>query len=170
MSISDSASCSGMSESQRKAKLKGKTPSKDPLYIIFLSSKRFYVLFSPVLHVASLVGFFFFFSFLVFLSPASKFKVISLTTVFGWFFYIQCPGTDPWQTTAQPLWLFFFFLTDPEFLGKCNWKVLHTPMISLQDDNSSHAKVHLISVKKTPNGVIQTSLKGFWQVGDTTEI
>lgn len=64
----------------------------------------------------------------------------------------------------------FYLLSDPAFLGKHNWKVLHTPMISLQDCNSSHANTHLISVNETSNSVIQTALKGFLQICDITEI
>lgn len=77
MSISHSALCSGMCKSQRKAKLKGKIASKEPLYIIFLSSKWFYVLLVQCFML--LVWWAFFFSLCVY-HQLQKFKLILLTT------------------------------------------------------------------------------------------
>lgn len=159
MSISVSALCSGMCLSQRKAKLKGKIPSKEPLYIIFLSSKWFYVLLVQCLMLLLWWEFFNFFFLTVsitsfksselffwpqYLVDSSTFSVLALT-----------PGKPQHSHHG------FYLLSDPAFLGKCNWKVLHTPMISLQGCNSSHANLHLISVKETSNSVIETTLKGF---------
>lgn len=167
MSISDSALCSGMCVSQRKAKLKGKIPSKEPLYIIFLPSKWVYVLFSPVLHVAGLVGFWgFFFDVFITSFKSSKLFFGPLYLVDSSTFSVLAP------TPGKPQHRYhgFYLLSDPAFLGKRNWKVLHTPMVSLQDCNSSHANTHLISVNETSNSVIQTALKSFLQICDITEI
>lgn len=66
--------------------------------------------------------------------------------------------------------LFFIYLSDPAFLGKCNQKVFHTSMVSIHDCNSSDVNKYLTSVKETSNWVVQLILKGFQQISDTTVI